>query len=123
MFRNPFASTKSTPRRLATRLAVERLDDRVVPATLSVGDVTVTESRSGVQYAAVPVTLTEPLNKTFTVSYRTMDSTAVAGSDYKAVSGSLTFAVGETEKTILVPVYGDQVPEQIGRASCRESGE
>jgi hypothetical protein len=94
-----------------TRLQVESLDDRSVPATLSVGDVTMMEGTSGVQYAAVPVTLTEPLNKTFTVSYRTMDSTAVAGSDYKAVSGSLTFAVGETEKTILVPVYGDQVPE------------
>ena len=94
-----------------TRLQVESLDDRSVPATLSVGDVTMMEGTSGVQYAAVPVTLTEPLNKTFTVSYQTRDSTAVAGSDYKAVSGSLTFAVGETEKTILVPVYGDQVPE------------
>ena len=94
-----------------TRLQVESLDDRSVPATLSVGDVTMMEGTSGVQYAAVPVTLTEPLNKTFTVSYRTIDSTAVAGSDYKAVSGSLTFAVGEMEKTLLVPVYGDQVPE------------
>jgi hypothetical protein len=68
-----------------TRLQVESLDDRSVPATLSVGDVTLMEGTSGVQYAAVPVTLTEPLNKTFTVSYKTMDSTAVAGSDYKAV--------------------------------------
>ena len=101
------------------RLHVESLDDRCVPATLTVGDVTMMEGTSGVQYAAVPVTLTEPLNKTFTVSYRTMDSTAVAGSDYKAVSGSLTFAVGETEKTILVPVYGDQVPEYDESFSVR----
>ena len=57
------------------------------------------------------MTLSGPLNKTVTVGYRTTDSTAVAGSDYKAVSGSLTFARGETDKTILVPVYGDQVPE------------
>jgi hypothetical protein len=94
-----------------TRLHVETLDDRCVPATLTVGDVTLMEGTSGVQYATVPVTLTEPLNKTFTVSYQTRDSTAVAGSDYQAVSGTLTFTTGETEKTILVPVYGDQVPE------------
>ena len=37
-----------------TRLQVESLDDRSVPATLSVGDVTMMEGTSGVQYAAVP---------------------------------------------------------------------
>jgi hypothetical protein len=102
-----------------TRLHVETLDDRCVPATLTVGDVTLMEGTSGVQYATVPVTLTEPLNKTFTVSYQTRDSTAVAGSDYQAVSGTLTFTTGETEKTILVPVYGDQVPEYDESFSVR----
>ena len=121
MFRNLFTSNPAASQRrpASTRLSMEALEDRSVPATLSVGDVTMMEGTSGVQYAAVPVTLTEPLNKTFTVSYKTMDSTAVAGSDYKAVSGSLTFAVGETEKTILVPVYGDQVPEHDESLSVR----
>src|SRR5262249_61322324 len=36
---------------------------------------------------------------------------ATAGSDYEAVSGRLTFAPGETTKSILVPVYGDRTAE------------
>jgi len=122
MFRNLFtANTAASQRRPAsTRISMEALEDRsLLAATLSVGDVTMMEGTSGVQYAAVPVTLTEPLKKTFTVSYKTSDSTAVAGSDYKAVSGSLTFAVGETKKTILVAIYGDQVPEYDESFSVR----
>jgi hypothetical protein len=94
-----------------TRLQVESLDDRSVPATLSVGDVTMMEGTSGVQEAAVTVTLSEPLKKPVTVGYRTIDYSATTGSDYASAAGNLSFARGETVKTILVPVYGDQVPE------------
>ena len=45
------------------------------------------------------------------VSYATEGGTATAGSDYTAVSGTLTFAEGETEKTILLPVANDGVTE------------
>jgi hypothetical protein len=95
-----------------TRLHVETLDDRCVPATLSVGDVTMMEGTSGVQNAAVTVTLSGPLNKSVSVDYGTANGAATAGSDYTAAVGRLTFARGETVKTILVPVYGDQIPEQ-----------
>lgn len=116
-FRNPFAASKSKPNSAHrpptfTRLAVERLDERVVPATLSIADVTVIEGTSGVQNAAVTVTLSGPLNKSVSVDYRTGNVTATAGSDYAAAAGRLTFARGETAKTILVPVYGDQILEQ-----------
>ncbi len=37
-----------------------------------------------------------------TVAYATADDTALAGSDYVATSGTLTFAAGETSKTIQV---------------------
>jgi Calx-beta domain len=93
------------------RLGIEPLEDRCTPATLSVSDVTVTEGTSGVQYAAVQVTLSEPLKKPVTVNYGTSNGSATAGSDYAAASGKLSFAKNETSKTILVPVYGDQVPE------------
>ncbi|WP_405383416.1 Calx-beta domain-containing protein [Maribacter sp. LLG6340-A2] len=48
----------------------------------------------------------------FTVDYTTVDGTALAGSDYTAVSGTLTFngEVGDI-RTISVPIANDGVPE------------
>src|SRR5262249_19859315 len=88
------------------------LDDRIVPtAMLTIGDVTVLEGNAGTQNAVVTVSLTEPHGDVVTVDYRTGDGTAIAGSDYNAVSGKLTFAKNEMSKTILVPVIGDRIPE------------
>jgi hypothetical protein len=42
-----------------------------------------------------------------TIAYATTDGTATAGSDYTAVSGTLTFAPGEATKTFTVPVTSD----------------
>ena len=44
---------------------------------------------------------------TTTVAYATSDGTTVAGADYTAASGTLTFARGETEKTVSVMVLDD----------------
>ena len=44
-----------------------------------------------------------------TVDYATADGTATAGEDYTAVSGTLTFAPGETEKTVRVAIIDDAV--------------
>ena len=41
------------------------------------------------------------------VDYATSDGTAIAGSDYRATSGTLTFWPGETTKTVAVPVLAD----------------
>ena len=46
-----------------------------------------------------------------TVNYATMDDTAIAGDDYVPVEGTLTFAPGETAKTIRVAVVDDAVDE------------
>ena len=46
-----------------------------------------------------------------TVAYASKDGTAKAGEDYVAVSGTLTFAPGETSQTINVPVIGDTIVE------------
>ena len=40
-----------------------------------------------------------------------MDSTAASGSDYIAKTGTLTFAPGETTKTITIVVNGDSKKE------------
>jgi hypothetical protein len=52
-----------------------------------------------------------PRSQTVTVNYATANGTAVAGSDYVATSGALTFAPGETEKTVSVTLVRDAVTE------------
>ena len=57
------------------------------------------------------VTLTRAPGSVVTVSYATSDGTATAGSDYTATRGTLTFAPGETTKTVPVPVLDDAIDE------------
>ena len=72
---------------------------------LSVADARVTEA-SGARLA-FPVTLGSAAAHTVTVAYATADGTAKAGEDYTAASGTLTFAAGETSKTVSVAVLDD----------------
>ena len=48
---------------------------------------------------------------TITVNYATADGSAIAGSDYVARSGMLTFLPGETAKTISIPIIDDSIGE------------
>jgi chitinase len=94
------------------RLSVEALDDRIMPAAMfSVTGTAMLEGNTGIQQAAVTVTVSEPHPNSVTVNYSTADGTGTAGSNYNAVSGKLTFAKNEMSKTILVPVIGDRVVE------------
>ena len=92
------------------------LNDQAWPtaaATLSINDVVVTEGNNGTVIAAFTITRSgEDLSGTATVNYSTANGGALAGSDYVAVSsGTLTFAPGETTKTISVLVNGDLTDE------------
>lgn len=83
-------------------------DDDVPPLpALTVSDVTVTEGSSGTVAATFTVRLSAASSGPVTVAYATADGTAVAGSDYTATSGTLTFAPGTTSRTVSVPVIGD----------------
>jgi hypothetical protein len=93
-----------------------------VPSTLAVGDATIIEGNAGTRYALVSVTLNAPSTRVVTVKYATADSTARAGSDYGSASGTLTFARGETHKTIAVPVHGDRSAESDESFGIRLSG-
>ena len=57
------------------------------------------------------VTLSAAASGPVTVRYATVDGTAVAGEDYEAASGTLTFAPGETERTVRVRVLDDAVED------------
>jgi aryl-phospho-beta-D-glucosidase BglC (GH1 family) len=65
----------------------------------------------GTAVATFTVRLSAPSGRTVTVSYATADGTATAGADYLAAAGTLTFAPGETQKTISVTVLADNVVE------------
>ena len=75
------------------------------PPGLSVADAEVQEGPNAT--LAFAVTLSRAPSGTVTVDYATADGTARSGSDYTATSGTLTFAAGETEKAISVPVLDD----------------
>jgi hypothetical protein len=79
--------------------------------TLNISDVTVMEGHAGTRSATFTVTLSAASNQLVTVNYATADGTAVSPSDYTAASGTLTFAPGETTKTITVLVKGDRLGE------------
>ena len=57
------------------------------------------------------VTLDRASPDTVTVDYRTSPGTATAGTDYTAASGTVTFAPGDTAKTISVPIVDDDVED------------
>ena len=57
------------------------------------------------------VTLDPPSAGTVTVAYATSDGTAVAPADYASKNGTLTFAPGETSKTVSVDIEDDTVED------------
>jgi subtilisin-like proprotein convertase family protein len=81
------------------------------PPTISIADASKAEGNSGTSNADFAVTLSAASEKTVTVSYATGDGTATQPGDYSSTSGGLTFAPGETTKTISVPVAGDTADE------------
>ena len=70
---------------------------------------------------AFAVTLDAAAPGTVTVYYATADGTAASGSDYEAASGTLTFAPGETAKTVEVRALSDLAAEDDETFSVRLS--
>ena len=79
---------------------------------LSVSDESAVEGDTGdsvtIQFT---VTLDPTAASPVTVEWATADGTARAGTDYTAGSGSLRFDVGDTTRTVSVPVTGDNMDE------------
>jgi hypothetical protein len=61
--------------------------------------------------AAFTVTLSAPAAEPVSVSYTSVSGTATSGSDFPTTSGTLTFAPGQTSRTILVQTLDDAVYE------------
>lgn len=98
----------------------------IAEAVVSIGDVQVDESGG---QAAFPLTLSRALRTSVTVSYSSTDAGSPVSSpvghcrdlavehapDNRAATGTVTFAPGETRKTIVVDLVDDAISE------CQES--
>ena len=83
------------------------IDDDAVP-NVSIDDVSLTEGDNNTKTYTFTVTLDKTSSQTVDVDYATADGTATtANSDYVAKTGTISFAPGETSKTITVSVNGD----------------
>src|SRR5205807_7778293 len=79
---------------------------------VTINDVAKAEGNGGTTPFSFTVSLSNPSYQTVTVSYATADGTATtADNDYLAASGTVTFAPGQTSKTITVSVVGDKKVE------------
>jgi hypothetical protein len=81
------------------------------PVTIATSDCTVTEGDAGQATCAFTVSLSAATGRTVSVGYATADGTAVAGQDYVATSGTLTFPAGITARTVAVAIVGDLMDE------------
>ncbi len=86
-------------------------DNDLSPFVRSIANPSVPEGDDGTTGVNVTLTLASASARTITINYRTADGTAKAGLDYVAASGTLTFAPGETQKTIPLQIIGDTLEE------------
>lgn len=78
---------------------------------LSIADVTIPENTCGSQVATFTVAVSPPFGKDASVHYATDDRTAVAGRDYTAARGTLSFPRGsKASQTITVPIADVLIP-------------
>jgi uncharacterized repeat protein (TIGR01451 family) len=88
----------------------------LVTTVLAVPTISISDSQSAEGSAGIPahlvfdVTLDQPSSRTITVAYSTVTNTA-GRTDFKAVSGVLTFLQGEVAKQITVDTVPDELDE------------
>ncbi len=88
------------------------LNDDIPPLpSLSINSVSAIEGDRGQTKFTFTVSLSAASSQTINVQYATQDGSALAGSDYKAASGTLSFSPGLTSRTITVLIYADRTYE------------
>ena len=75
--------------------------------TINVANVTANEGNSGTTPFTFTVSLSAASPQTVRVGYTTANGSATAGQVYTSLSGSLTFAAGETVRSVVIDVSGD----------------
>ena len=77
--------------------------------TLSIADAIIPNENAVVR--TTTVSLSAASEKTVTVQYATADGTATAANDYISATGTLSFAPGDTSKTVPVTIVQDTLDE------------
>jgi serralysin len=85
---------------------------------LAVNDVTVNEADG---MASLTVSLSQAMTEAVSVDVQTADGSAVAGSDYTAVTQTLSFEPGQTVRTISIPIVQDSLIESAETFGVRLS--
>ena len=96
----------------------------VVLGAYPVAQVTILDDETGIQFASTNYTVLENATNaeiglvrlglasgSVAVTFSTSDGTAAAGFHYVGVTNDVTFADGETNKTVLVPIIDDGIKE------------
>lgn len=96
---------------IATPQAVGTIIDDDARPSIEFGAASRVEGTGGVTKMLLPVTLSAASGRTVSVNYTTADGTATHPTDYQPVSGVLTFAVGETSKSVTFFIVGDSIEE------------
>ncbi|MEN7548789.1 SBBP repeat-containing protein [Rapidithrix thailandica] len=113
---NTYTSSNNTATHTLTNQAgcdsVVTLSLTLLDIEVSVDNPAVTEGNSGTGNLRFTVSLPHPApDGGATVQYASVDDSATAGSDYTIISGTLSFAKGETGKTVDIVILGDEMVE------------
>ncbi len=78
---------------------------------MQIADISLVEGDVGTTNFQFTVTLSTAIANAVTVSFATVDGSAIAGQDYSTAAGMLTFPAGTTTQTITIPVIADTTLE------------
>lgn len=78
---------------------------------VSIPSIAMVENNAGAPYMSFNVSLSEPSAQTVTVNFATVNGSALAGSDYIARSGTLTFRAGTTIAEVRITLLPDRILE------------
>jgi len=91
------------------------------PPILQINDVRLFEGTATSPEAVLTLSLSSAASEVVAIDLVTLDASAVAGSDYLAVSNTIVFLPGTTSETIRIPVVADAIaePDETFRLAMR----
>ena len=96
--------SSATKAYLLRTTATGTITNLVVTPTLTVSDATVYAPASGTNFASFTLSLNTAVNNSVSVQVATENQTALAGTDYLPANQTVTFAAGQTQQIVSVPI-------------------